>query len=1041
MILNTLNRGGKDALSTITSICVVLSLIASLFSMPYAPTQAQFIDLNMPYAYRIPATIPGNLSVSRLLMLNETAVLVVASGGGRDYVAVLDVTNPYVVPEVLQLYPLVGRVTAFSTDGWPVTRISVGTDKGEVMLFKVGGGRLYKMLDVALGADFYVRETVVMRAAGDFKVAALVSEGGVERGVCASCYVYVFSEKVPGVLKVGSSVGNATVSYQGILPQDIAPLTVFTGNTYYYDASRLIVTWVRQDFITLVVNVTYQQDTELKPASGALVEVVAYNATSGLKYSYGFNTGADGTVGIPVLRGLMVNITVKDINMRTYLLRYDTSKVPKYVSTILLPRILLNAPPLTIPASAYYETPEFLLANLEVLDVSNAPYGYSRVGFVNFKVSPTDSGLTFLKGVEDPKYLITHHDSKRGFVNISRVDANLKRISLTTEYVGSNAGLSFSMTLKDGKLLVLALSDGRVKTYSLVRAAPAQEYYRLEYTYIYGRSVTRIGLFMGGGTPAIFITSPSGLQVVRLTPYLTPILRRELTLNYAGSPEGEYVDSDILSDFSAGVVCNGGRLTVMRNLDMLVGGSPVSVDSFTAGSAFIRVVPPGNEPVTYATVTFKYPGGSLTRVPDESGMVVFENVLPGIKYEVVVNYGKPYVNPNTTYIELSDFRDVHLNIHLTYKEFLISLRVSDAISGDLIAPYNVVADGRLLISSSVSRIAEVRLLYGIHNITVAPASGYENVYESIERTLLLFSDQTLDVTLNRKSYLLEVRVEDAVTVKLIAPVEVVIDGVSQLIDVTAPRAHFLLPYGNYSITVKPVPGYEAIYKTLVSNVSLTTSSMRVLRVPRNTYSLYLSIRDATVNILKGTFDVYINNTRVAGDIARNTTLTLPYGVYLLQVKPTSRYEVMYNPSQAITLKLTNDTSVNVPLTRRYYTLKVRVQEGEVPIKNAEVRFINAETGMLIAMLSTYEEGHVETKLFYGDMRIEVTYPGYYDEVRHVSLERDTELIVYMSPQPVTLFFRYMPVVAVVIIAVVGIYAVLKLRTLIYQRLYKEESLF
>lgn len=1040
MILNTLSRG-KNTLLTIASICVVLTLTASLFNTPYALTQAQSINLNIPYAYRIPALIPGNLSVSRLLMLNETAVLVIASGGGRDYVAVLDVANPYVEPEVLQLYPLVGRVTAFSTDGWPVTRISVGTDKGEVMLFKVGGGRIYRMLDVALGADFYVRETVVMRAAaGDFKVAALVSERGVEGGVCASCYVYVFSERVSGVLKIGSSVGNATASYQGILPQDIAPLTVFTGSTYYYDASRLIITWMRQDFITLVVNVTYPQDTELKPASEALVDVVAYNATSGLKYSYGFNTGADGTVGIPVLRGLMVNITVRDVNMRTYLLRYDTSKIPGYVSTISLPRIVLNAPPLTIPASAYYETPEFLLANLEVLDVSNAPYGYSKVGFVNFKVSPTDSGLTLLKGVDDTRYVITHYDSKRGFVNISRVDAALKRASLTTEYVGSNTGLSFSMTLRDGRLLVLALSDGRVKTYSLVPGA--REYYRLEYTYVYGRSVSRVGLFMGGDTPAIFITSPSGLQVVRLTPYLTPILRRELTLNYAGGhSEGGYVDSDILSDFSAGVVCNDGRLTVMRNLDLLVGGSPVSVDSFTAGNAFIRVVPPGNESATYATVTFKYPGGSLTRVPDENGMVIFENILPGIKYEVTVKHSKPYVNPNTTYIELSDFGDVHLNIYLTYKEFVISLRVSDAISGDLIAPYNVVADGRFLISSSVSRDAEVKLLYGVHNITVAPASGYENVYESFERTLLLSSDQTLEVTLNRRVYLLEVRVEDAVTVKLIAPVEVVIDGVSQLIDVTAPKAYFILPYGNYNITVKPVPGYEAIYKTLLSNVSLTRASMRVLKVPRNTYSLYLSIRDVTVNILRGTFDVYVNNTRVAGDIAQNTTLTLPYGIYSLQVKPTSRYEVMYNPSQTITLKLTNNTSVNVPLTRRYYTLRVRVQEGETPIKNAEIKFINAETDMLIAILGTYEEGYVETKLFYGPMRIEVTYPGYYDEVRTVSLERDTEVIVYMSPQPVTLFFRYMPVVAVVIIAIIGIYGVLKLRTLIYQRLYKEESLF
>ncbi|MEM1797582.1 MAG: hypothetical protein QXM97_07645, partial [Zestosphaera sp.] len=213
------------------------------------------------------------------------------------------------------------------------------------------------------------------------------------------------------------------------------------------------------------------------------------------------------------------------------------------------------------------------------------------------------------------------------------------------------------------------------------------------------------------------------------------------------------------------------------------------------------------------------------------------------------------------------------------------------------------------------------------------------------------------------------------------------------------------------------------------------------RISRNTYTLSLSIRDATINILRGTFDVFANDTRVASDVAQNVSVVLPYGSYTLQVRPTSRYEVAYNPSQTVLIKLTNNTSLNIPVTRRYYNLRVRVQEGETPIKNAEVRFYSLETGNLITTLNTYEEGLVETKLFYGDIRIEVIASGYFDEIKVITLDRDTDLPVYMSPQPITLFFRYLPVVAVIIIAALAVYGTLKLRTIIYQRLRKEETLF
>ncbi|MEM0014755.1 MAG: carboxypeptidase-like regulatory domain-containing protein [Zestosphaera sp.] len=1028
----------RERAATITTALTFSLLVLSLLATPHMSVNAQTLELNIPYAYTLTPQIPGNLSIVKLLMLNRTAVMSVATDGSRDYVAVLDVSNPYETPKILQLYPLVGRVTSFTTDGWPAARVAIGTDMGEVLLFKISGGRIYKTLESVLGADYYVRKAGVLRTAdGGYRIAVLVSEGGPVSGLCSSCYVYVFSEGIPNVLKIGGYPGNATPSYPGIMPQDIVPLTVFTGSSYYYDASKLMVVWATSNFIVLVVNVTQVVEGVSTPASGALVNVVAYDVKTGLRYAYGFNAGQDGRVGIPVPRGMMVNITVQDIYFKPYTLTYNTSKVPGYVSTVGLPPITLPSKPLTTPASALYRTPEFLLANLEVLDVSDAPHGFKRVGYVNFKVPPTGSYVSFLKGVEDSRYVITHYDPEAGYVNVSRVDLTLRRVSLTTEYIG-NAGIPFSMTLKDGSLLVLSLSDGRVKAYRLISGVP--EHYALEYTYVYGSPVEKVGLFLGDGNPAIFAASRSGLQVIRVEPYVVPIFRRDLTLNFAGL-EGGYVDSDLTGDFTAGVVCSGNKLLVLRNIYMLVDKEPLLVSSLTAGRAVIRVIPPGNESASEARVTFKYPGGVLVRTPGADGTVVFDNILPGVRYEVLVNHSRPYVNPNSTYIEVSYFGDVQLEIRLTYKEYKVGLNVSDPITGGLIAPYTVMADGRVLIPSSTSRLAEVTLLYGTHELRIAPAPGYERVYEQYVTTLLVSQDVLLNVTLNRRMYLLEVRVEDEVTTKLIAPVQIEVAGVTGTVDAATPRTFFTLPYGSYLVNVGPASGYEAIYSRSTFNITLSADTARIVRLPRNLYTLYLSLRDATINMLTGTFDVYVNNTRRLTGVTRNATMSLPYGTYVVQVRPTSEYEKVYSPSQALTIKLTNHTSLTAPLARRYYTLRVNVMEGDTPIKGATIKVFSVDTGALVTVLNTAEEGYVEISLFYGTMRLEITAPGYYDEVKTVSLDKNTVVTVYMSPQPITLFFRYLPIAAVVVVAVVAVYGVLRLRSIIYRRLYREESLF
>ncbi|MFN3267763.1 MAG: hypothetical protein ACK416_00725, partial [Zestosphaera sp.] len=107
----------KRMLLLIFSLMILTASLAVLptqtLPLTQAQTQIQDIELSTPYAYSIPVRIAGNLSVTKVLMINKSVVMVIASGPLRDYVALLNVSNPYSEAEVLQLYPLVGRVTSF----------------------------------------------------------------------------------------------------------------------------------------------------------------------------------------------------------------------------------------------------------------------------------------------------------------------------------------------------------------------------------------------------------------------------------------------------------------------------------------------------------------------------------------------------------------------------------------------------------------------------------------------------------------------------------------------------------------------------------------------------------------------------------------------------------------------------------------------------------------------------------------------------------------------------------------------------------------
>jgi len=1033
MSVNGIRYLNRIILLTCTLIIAFLAL--SIMSINPSVVRSEELFPNSTYAYKVDLGVEG-LTVKHVLMLNETSVLVVGSLGGADVVTVLDVRNPYEKPTLLQIYPLVGSVTSFSTDGFPVSRIALGTDKGEVTLFKVEGGRIIKLLHAILGADFYVRKLYVLKAPTSYKLAVLVSEGGEVSGVCASCYVYVFDESEKGVFRMGPKVGNATIKYERIYPQDIIPLTVFNTTNYYYDATKLGVVWIQfEDFIKLYLNITYRFNaTLIRPASNALVEVLAYNKTSGLTYRYGFNANKEGSLEIPIPKGFYANITLWDVNGKAYVFTFDPKKA-LIIEDASYMSIFLPQPPITLDARRLYKIPEFLMANVEILDVSNAPSRYLGGRFTNFKINTTYSGISFVKGFQDQFSTLVFYNTEDGYLTIYRIDKDFKRVTVIKDYVGLNTACLNAITYVDGRILTVTLKDGRIKSYEL---SPDAKRYSLIYTYVTGSEIRRLTVIPSVEGYAYVISTSSGLQYIKTSPYLIPVFRNEsaLFLTYDG-----YVDGDLLSNLKSGVIFGNG-LIVLRNLDVLAPlGKPFTLKEVLAPKVVLKVNMPGNESVTNATVVFKYPGGFYERRPGSDGIVTFENIIPGVTYEVFLKHVKPYINPINLSFTVREFRDVVLTVNMTYKMFKLKLNVNDGLGGDLIAPYKVVVDGKTLIASSRERSVNLNILYGTHTVRVEPAQGFENVYEPFETTIYLDRDMEVDVGLNRLTYVLEVRVEDSISKKLIAPLIVDVNGVKQIVDSNINRVYYILPYGNYTVYVEPSPESEGIYLPTNTSVVLKSSTTAFVRVSRVTYYVDIVVKDATINRLMGEFEVYVNESKVAVGVKDKVSIPLYYGLYSIQVRPSSDYTKIYEASSITRVKVDKNLTLEFPLKRKFYTLRIKVQEGEMPIRNAEVTFYSVELDTLITKLLTDENGVVETSLFYGPFKIEVTYAGYYPDSRVINLVDRVDEVIYLTPQPITLLFRYLPIVAVIIIAAVAVIGSLKLRAIIARRLTKEETLF
>jgi len=418
--------------------------------------------------------------------------------------------------------------------------------------------------------------------------------------------------------------------------------------------------------------------------------------------------------------------------------------------------------------------------------------------------------------------------------------------------------------------------------------------------------------------------------------------------------------------------------------------------------------------------------------------------IPYGNYSIVITPAKGYENayiPKNTTISVQ--RDTNITIVLDRKMYTVHLGFMDKYVYTLIAPIDIYLNGTL-VRQGVRGNISIKIPFGVWSLRLSPSIGYEGSYEVLEDIISISGDIDKVYYLNRRIYDVVINVRDSIG-RIIAPLKLYVIGIvntSTTIEPTqSPRAYFSLPYGNYTIIVKPVEGYENIYRESIAILNVDSPKTMAITINRVSYTLRIVLRDVTVGVLRGRFEIYVNGTKVIDNVGGPINISLPCGIYTVYASPMPAFMRMYSTSKPVTVHLFNSTSIEIPIMRNMYTLRIIVLEGETPIRNAEVSIVSEETGAIVTKLITDEYGSISTKIIFGSYIIKIEHPNYETRYIMLSIDGDTQELVYLRPTIATYIYRFLPIIGILIGIGIAIYIGLKIRAIIAKRLVIEEEVF
>ncbi len=973
----------------------LLALVISLSALSSIDLSAlEFTDVPHPLVLKYGL----NFTIVDVLVLDSAHLVLALSYGDHSAVIVLSLEDPVGGPMVVQSYPLAGRVTVTAVDGYPPTRFAVGSDRGEVYLFKIDGGRLHELLHLIQGADFRVVALFVARAAGGYKLIATVSEG-VPVTPCYNCYVYVFDENVLGAFVISPhNITTATTYYKRVYPQIAIPAKVYTPGGYYYKADSVALFWAPYlDAVTAEV-VLFQpvNATAVEPASGALIEVSLLDPVTRVRRVYGWNADAEGRALVPIPRGYLANVTAIGVTQR-FLLRanINTSAIARRFRI----EAVIGERASTELAEDVYGSPFFAKYYIDFLDLTNAPASYRTVKSLEKAFYPTVSRPYFVdyRG----GYLVaTINRTSLEVYNLDYAFSLKPATPVALEYLGAAPVSIVDVIAHSKDNLLIGFSDGRVKHYRF-------DAFRNRYEF--AQEIVTLGSLvrMLPLTESSYFTfSTRGVQVVVLTPFQLPILRTgtraefsvEGLVSASSSPGAELV-----------ALVTSTELYAVANLGSFIAKSvPVDLARYIAPSLVVKVLPPAaQEPVDGTRVTLRYEVGGRTREVTRvltGDSVTFTNVVPGLRYTVTVVPPKDYILNYTTSIVFpyceEVCRDIVLPAQLGYRDFVFRLILQDEFGTPPLGSPRVVV-GDKVYNYRIPEGLILRLLYGQHEIRVESPEGYYPVHTVQVR---VESDTAFTLTLRRSRYNLTLLFVDGLTRRAADPrLLVYINGSAHSPDQSSTLS-VIVPSGATNITVIPSAEIGRVYRRYSTVILVSGNAVVDVVVERAVYKLRVStIDDLTGTSVPVEASVYINGTEAYRG-ALPADLSLPYAHYSIEVRPLGRHADVFSGGTD-EIVVDSDKVVSVRLFRRVYALDLvfRDRYSEKPVVPLRV-FLN---GTLYSTLAT---PRLTLSLRAADYVIRVEpveeHRDCYAPVERVlSLRSDTELVVELMRRNYTLFLR------------------------------------
>ena len=912
-------------LSKLILICflVITSLAPHIM---YALPQQLISELPV-YAYEFRL----NTSIDYVVSISNDLVVVLGTLSGVSVVQFINVSDPFKGPQILFTYPLTGSLTSYAVDGYPVNYLAVGTDLGEVLVFKVVGGRLYGMLHYIQGDTLVVRKLYLMRTPTTTKLITL----SVDRSQPSERYVYVYDVNVKSVVKLGPLIGNLTYGLEHITPYDVIPVKVVNSDGYYYDPSKVLITYSGLT-ATLVINATYYFNNTLVPASNAYVEIYLYNVSdSNLVLTYGGNLDVNGIGYIDVPLGYLTYVYLYDIYGNRYKEVVNLSDITR-PKTIYLNFTLLYRPDTRVAITG-------LPLRIKVFDLTLAPINYTVIKDLDITTYPDipiymfrPSGFTAPQPyVPVDDYVLVINDPYNRFLNITYLyGGNLSSTGLTLyEYLGFSDGSLKLVDVDVNGTYVVAVLDrlgsSVVKMYKFLDSLTGRHIF--EQGYVVPGTPLNLKLTFINNKPYYLLYTSGGLQIISLEPLQLPILRLEtlLTFNF---PEARYADS--LPDLSTVVVGGGNKLLIVKGLNsylMTYGPKPLDLDRVKLPSLTVSVLTPNYTGLPNAKVVLRYGNVLREYLTDELGNVVFSNVFPG-EYLVEVYPQVPHLDPKNLTIKIPlGIPHVTYVVVLNYTLYELKLLVSDEFGGGPQAPLDIYVNKSLVVSGFLGESLSIKLPYGTYVVEVRPQRNYTYFYEVVNKTITLDKDSTLEFLLNRKSYIVTINLVDGVTKESLSDnVLVVVEDVVKYVNVSLTT---VLKAGKHLVNVLIPPEVSDKYLSTSSIINVMTDSAFNIEVPRKSYIVNFTLIDSLTNDLAiGLFNIYVNGSEVLVGTGNLFNITLPYGKYLISIRPQPPYNAIYLSSD-LSLDVVGSRSTSVTLDRVKYLLTIRFYDpvSGVPI--------------------------------------------------------------------------------------------------------------